>query len=68
MSMGTFDEEEYERREKQISSVSTDSDDQRTIFEGHIEYTGDDSIGELLTKFHEVKEAKIAKRSSADSK
>lgn len=56
MSMGTFDDEEHERREKKISSVSTDSDDRRTTFEGRIEYTGDDSVDELLARFKDLKE------------
>lgn len=56
MSMGTFDDEEHERREKKISSVSTDSDDQRTTFKGRIEYTGDDSVDELLSRFKDLKE------------
>ncbi|WP_332889013.1 DUF5786 family protein [Halegenticoccus soli] len=57
--MGTFDEEEYERREKKISSVNTDSDDdRRTKFEGRVEYTGADSVDELLTRLKELKEAR----------
>ncbi|WP_227356195.1 DUF5786 family protein [Haladaptatus salinisoli] len=55
MSMGTFDAEEYERREKKISSVDADSDDRRTTFEGRIEYTGDDSLEELLARLEELK-------------
>jgi hypothetical protein len=55
MSMGTFDAEEHERREKKISSVDADSDDRRTNFEGHVEYTGDDSIEELLARLKELK-------------
>ncbi|WP_266082850.1 DUF5786 family protein [Haladaptatus caseinilyticus] len=55
MSMGTFDAEEYERREKKISSVVAESDDRRTNFEGHIEYTGEDSIEDLLARLKEVK-------------
>jgi hypothetical protein len=50
MSMGNFDEEECERREKKINSVNTDSDDHRTIFEGRLEYTGEDSIEDLLAR------------------
>ena len=56
MSMGTFDAEEFERREKMISSVETDSDDRRTDFEGHVEYTGDDSVEELLSRLKELRE------------
>ncbi|WP_458206712.1 DUF5786 family protein [Haladaptatus sp. NG-SE-30] len=55
MSMGRFDAEEYERREKKISSVGIDSDDRRTIFEGHVEYT-DDSIDALLSRYKELKD------------
>jgi hypothetical protein len=53
MSMGTFDAEEFERREKMISSVETDSDDERTNFEGCLEYTGDQSVEELLARLRE---------------
>ncbi|TYL37988.1 hypothetical protein CV102_14830 [Natronococcus pandeyae] len=56
MSMGTFDAEEFERREKMISSVEADSDDRRTDFEGRVEYTGDDSVEELLSRLKELRE------------
>ena len=62
MSMGKFDEEEYERREKKLSSVNTDSDDHRAIFEGRIEYTGDDSVDELLARLKELKEKSASQR------
>lgn len=57
MSMGSFDEEEHERREKKISSVDADSDDQRNNFEGRVEFTGDDSVDDLLSRLEELKEA-----------
>lgn len=57
MSMGTFDEEEHERREKKLSSVVADSDDERTDYEGRVEYTGDESVDELLSRLKELKEA-----------
>lgn len=56
MSMGTFDEEEHERREKMISSVDAESDDRRTTFEGDVEYTGEESVDELLSRLEELKE------------
>lgn len=56
MSMGAFDEEEHERREEMIGSVEADSDDERTVFEGRIEYTGGDSVDELLSRLQELKE------------
>lgn len=65
VSMGTFDEQEYERREKQSSSISTDSDDHRTLFEGHLEYS-DNSLDELLTTSSEVKEARSTSHSPTD--
>lgn len=55
MSMGTFDHQEYERRERMISSVDTRSDDRRTSFEGRVEYTGDVSVDELLARLKELK-------------
>ncbi|QIO24868.1 DUF5786 family protein [Haloarcula sp. JP-L23] len=54
--MGTFDEEEYERREAKISSVEADSDDQRTTFEGRVEFTGVDSVDDLLARLKDLKE------------
>jgi hypothetical protein len=56
MSMGTFDAEEFERREKMISSVETNSDDERTNFEGRLEYTGDQSVEELLARLRARRE------------
>ena len=56
MSMGTFDAEEFERREKMIGSVEIDSDDRRTDFEGRVEYTGDDSVEELLSRLKKLRE------------
>ncbi|WP_440992036.1 DUF5786 family protein [Haloarchaeobius baliensis] len=67
MSMGKFDEQEYERREKQISSVNTDSDDQRTVFEGRIEYIGDESVDDLLARLREMK-SEASKRSPVSPK
>lgn len=59
MSMGTFDEMEFERREKLIAAVETDSDDDRSAFEGHVEYT-DDSVDELLSQFKALKDQRGA--------
>ncbi|WP_263019867.1 DUF5786 family protein [Natronobiforma cellulositropha] len=55
MSMGAYDEEEHERREQQASKVDTDFDDERTIYEGTIEYDSGDSAEALLNKFEEIK-------------
>jgi hypothetical protein len=58
MSMGTFDHQEYERRERMISSVDTRSNDRRPSYEGRIEYTGEDSVEELLDRLKELKALK----------
>ncbi|SFS37896.1 hypothetical protein SAMN04488556_0466 [Halostagnicola kamekurae] len=55
MSMGAYDEDEHERREKQASKVDTDFDDERTIHHGTVEYDSGDSAEELLNKFEEIK-------------
>ena len=55
MSMGTFDEMEFERREKLIAAVETESADDRTRFEGHVE-DEEASVDDLLTQFNELKE------------
>lgn len=55
MSMGTFDHQEYERRERMISSVDTRPNDRRPSYEGRIEYTGEGSVEELLARLKELK-------------
>lgn len=55
MSMGTFDHQEYERRERMISSVDTRQNDRRPSFEGRIEYVGEGSVDELLVRLKELK-------------
>lgn len=57
MSMGRFDAEEYERREKRLSRIRTDTNDRRPIFEGRLEYIDDDSVDDLLARWHSLKEA-----------
>lgn len=56
MSMGTFDHEEYERREKMIHAVDAAENYRRTDFEGHIEYVGGESVAELLSRLKELRE------------
>jgi hypothetical protein len=58
MSMGTFDAAEFERREKMISAIETESDDRRTTYEGRLEYTGDDSVEELLARMRTRRDAR----------
>lgn len=58
MSMGTFDHEEYERRERMISSVDDAENHRRAEFEGRIEYTGEGSVEDLLSRLRELREAR----------
>lgn len=55
MSMGAYDEDEHERREKQASTVDTDFDDERTIYHGELEYDSGESAEDLLDQFQQIK-------------
>ena len=53
MSMGDYDEAEHRRRE-QMNTVETATDDDRTVYEGTIEYDSGDSTEALLEQFREI--------------
>ncbi|MFW6152727.1 MAG: DUF5786 family protein [Halobacteriota archaeon] len=55
MSMGAYDEDEHERREMKASAVDADFDNERTVYEGSLEYETGDSTEDLLAKFKEIK-------------
>jgi len=55
MSMGAYDEEEHERRERKNSEVDADFDDERTNYHGSIEYDSGESTEALLDQFEEIK-------------
>jgi len=55
MSMGAYDEDEHERREQKTSSVDAAFDDERTNYEGDLEYDSGDSTEALLDQFEEMK-------------
>ena len=55
MSMGAYDEEEHERRERKNSEVDADFDDERTNYQGSIEYDSGESTEELLDQFEQIK-------------
>lgn len=63
MSMGTFDQQEYERRERMISSVDARPNDRRPSFEGRIEYVDESSVDDLLARLKELK----ARRENGES-
>jgi hypothetical protein len=54
MSMGAYDEEEHERRERKNSEVDADFDDERTDYNGSIKYDTGESTEELLDQFKEI--------------
>ena len=53
MSMGAYDEEEHERRERKNSEVDF-SDDERHEYNGKVEYDAGESTEELLDQFKEI--------------
>jgi hypothetical protein len=54
MSMGAYDQEEHERRERKTSSVDASFDDERSEYEGDVEYEGEESTEQLLDKFRQI--------------
>jgi len=54
MSMGAYDEEEHERRERKTGTVDASFDDERTEYRGHVEYEGEDSTEQLLDQFKQI--------------
>jgi hypothetical protein len=54
MSMGAYDEEEHERRERKNSSVDASFDDERTEYRGSVEFESAESADELLDQFKEI--------------
>ena len=55
MSMGAYDEEEHERRERKNSEVELSEDDERTAYRGRVEYDSGDSTEALLDQFERMK-------------
>ena len=55
MSMGAYDEDEHERREQKASNVDASFDNERTDYEGELEYDSGDSAEALLDQFEEMK-------------
>lgn len=56
MSLGAYDEDEHERREKKASTVDTDFDDERTEYRGTLEYDSGDSAEDLLDQYKKLNE------------
>ena len=55
MSMGAYDAAEHERREEKASNVAVGEDDDRTEYEGSVEFDTGESTEDLLAQFREIK-------------
>ncbi|AKH98553.1 DUF5786 family protein [Halanaeroarchaeum sulfurireducens] len=55
MSLGAYDEDEHERRERKNATVDMSEDDTRSSYEGAVEYDSGESADELLAQFEEIK-------------
>ena len=56
MSMGAYDEDEHERRERKASSVNAAFDDDRHEYDGSVTFEDGASTDELLDQFEEMKD------------
>ena len=56
MSMGAYDEDEHERRERKASEVDAAFDDERHEYDGSVEFEDGASTDELLDQFEQMKE------------
>lgn len=56
MSMGAYDDEEHERRERKNSSVDASFDDERHEYRGEVEFDGGESTAELLDQFEQMQD------------
>jgi hypothetical protein len=52
--MGAYDEEEHERRERKNSEVDASFDDERTEYNGSVEFESGESTEVLLDQFREI--------------
>lgn len=55
MSMGAYDDDEHERREKKNTTVETDFDDDRSEYQGELKFDSGDSAEVLLDQFRRIK-------------
>lgn len=53
MSLGDYDEDEHERREQKNSEVDAAFDDERTEYDGDVEFSGE-SAEDLLDQFERI--------------
>lgn len=55
MSMGAYDNDEHERRERKNNEVDLSEDDDRTEYRGQVDYDSGDTTEELLDQFEQIK-------------
>lgn len=55
MAMGDYDEDEHERRERKTNTIDADFSDDRTDYEGKINYDSGETAEELLDQFNKIK-------------
>ncbi len=56
MSLGAYDEDEHERRERKNSTVDLSEDDTRSSYEGSVKFESGESTEDLLDQFQEIKD------------
>jgi len=54
MSMGAYDDDEHERRERKNNEVELSEDDGRTAYHGKVSYDSGESTEELLDQFKQI--------------
>jgi hypothetical protein len=54
--MGSYDEDEHERRAQKTSQVDADFEGSRGEYRGTLEFDSGDSADELLERFRELKD------------
>ena len=54
MSLGAYDEQEHERRERKTANVDLSDEDTRTAYNGSVEFDAGESAEELLDQFQEI--------------
>ena len=54
MSMGAYDDDEHERRERKNAEVDLSEDDDRSAYHGTVNYDGEESTEELLDQFKQI--------------
>jgi len=54
MSMGAYDDDEHERRERKNAEIDLSEDDDRTGYHGEVDYDSGESTDELLDQFKQI--------------